>query len=209
MKTNKKFLSLILAIVLVLPILFVGCQFGAKEFKLKDGTYEVTTYAVDGASNNELIGLTVTINNRTFTDWDGNVETYTIADKQITLNWRDVVFTGTVTERSIFLNSTIDGHEYVLVLNHVEKVNLQNGEYRITTYAVDGVSNSEIIGESVMIDNGTLTDWAQHVATYEIKGDMITFNWDGRLITGNVTETVISINTTINGQTFVMILVKM
>ena len=177
---------------------------------LQNGHYRVDVSTMDGASQTSEIGRYFTVNNTQLVDDGDYVSTYTITGNTIYLNiYGEQVVTGTVTETSISLDYVINGHRYVMTLNYVADVALQNGNYRIDVSTMNGVSQTAEVGQYVTVNNGTITDAGDHVSTYTITGNTIYLNLYGeQVVTGTVTETSISLEYEVNNQQFVMVFNK-
>ena len=218
---KKIFLMFAFAICLVLPFTFVlaGCEFNfsgntgeeqkgegqqqEQNVELQNGTYEITTYSVDGVNQTHLIGGLVTVNNGTITDSGNLIATYVIAGNRITVTYNTTsqVLQGTVTTNSITINETNDeSHSYTIVMNKVENVELQNGTYEVTRYVVNGANVPEYAGGYVLINNGTMT-FNEQDGTYVIVGNRITVTFIDSyqhtfIMKGTITTNSITINET-------------
>ena len=92
-------------------------------------------------------------------------------------------------------------------------IQLQNGTYEVVTYSINGTSQTDFVGSLTTINNNTLTDWSNNVATYSVKGNKITLTWqtansNEMVLTGTVTQDSISIDCIVNNIRYIIVLNK-
>ena len=183
---------------------------------LKNGSYKITTYTVDGESQTAYLGEYATMNDGTMTDCSTNYSVaYTLGENNtITVNWTGrggstVPLNGTIAKDSFSVEGDIDGRHIVMGFQYVADVKLKNGTYVASSYIVDGVSQP--FGAYMIYSNGIITDNSGTSATCSMIGDSIKIlSSDGEnsfTMKGTISETTISIDyTTGDGRRIIMVL---
>lgn len=91
-------------------------------------------------------------------------------------------------------------------LNEVTNETLINGNYEITTYSINSVNNSEMLGLYATVNGTTLTDWDNNVATIIIEENEIELVWQSLTMIGTIANNVITLQTTVENDTYIIVL---
>ena len=86
---------------------------------------------------------------------------------------------------------------------------LKNGNYKVTTYSIDGQSDTSYINCYASINGNTFTDWTNKTASIQIKGTTIEIAWSGQTnltLTGSVSNDTITINEEVDGREYLIVL---
>lgn len=96
-----------------------------EDVKLKAGSYKITTYTIDGASQEQYIGELNTIGNGHFIDWLGNNVSYKIIGNVIIVDRTSSsqsTLIGTVTPTSVtFTDTNSAGQKLVMTMVYVQE----------------------------------------------------------------------------------------
>lgn len=218
MKNKLSTIIMAICLLVVSAFVFAGCDLSFFDFgnvELKDGSYKVTTYSVNGISQSQFMGEYAVVDGDTLSDWMGGTAAIETEFSNVVITWttgdQNAVYTGTFKNDKITLNFNLGSETYLIVLTYEENETLLNGSYEVTSCATNGVTQTEQIGKIATVSGSTFSDWMGGTATYVIKGKSIVITWAGsnppQVIKGTIANNVITINQIVGSSTTIIVLI--
>jgi len=214
---KKIILCFIFTLMMIMPITLVtGCDSTVKDVKLMNGNYKISTYSIDGVSQADYVGEIASINDGIIVDWTGLTATYEIKENNITVTYKQLGsvtdLQGTITETSIKFDVQMNESNVVIVLNYIQDVVLPNGTYVITMHSLNGLIQTDNIGDIYTLNDGIFTINDLGAGIYEVKCDCIIFTFIAYKQTeqtkGTITSNKITIKEKIGDDNYLIVLEK-